>query len=66
MFRGACFAWLVLGLLGCGESNSTPQPNILLIYVDDLGYGDLASFGHPVIKTPNLDALADKGLKLTN
>ncbi|MFT5132445.1 MAG: arylsulfatase A-like enzyme [Gammaproteobacteria bacterium] len=42
------------------------QPNILLIYVDDLGYGDLASYGHPVIKTPNLDALADKGLRLTN
>lgn len=42
------------------------QPNILLIYVDDLGYGDLASFGHPVIKTPNLDALADRGLRLTN
>ena len=48
-----------------GQQEST-QPNILLIYVDDLGYGDLASFGHPVIKTPNLDALAAKGLRLTN
>ena len=66
MFRSACFAWLLLGLLGCAESISATQPNILLIYVDDLGYGDLASFGHPVIKTPNLDALADEGLKLTN
>ena len=52
-----CFAF--------GQQEIT-QPNILLIYVDDLGYGDLASFGHPVIKTPNLDALADKGLRLTN
>ena len=52
-----CFAF--------GQQEIT-QPNILLIYVDDLGYGDLASFGHPVIKTPNLDALAAKGLRLTN
>ena len=41
-------------------------PNILLIYTDDLGYGDLASYGHPVIQTPNLDKLAKEGLKLTN
>ena len=42
------------------------SPNILLITADDLGYGDLGSFGHPVIKTPNLDKLAEEGLKLTN
>ena len=41
-------------------------PNILLIYVDDLGYGDLASYGHPVLKTPNLDRLAREGLRLTS
>ncbi|MEC8298991.1 MAG: sulfatase-like hydrolase/transferase [Pseudomonadota bacterium] len=42
------------------------KPNILLITADDLGYGDLGSFGHPVIQTPNLDELAEDGLKLTN
>ena len=42
------------------------QPNILLIYVDDLGYGDLSSYGHPVIETPNVDRLAAQGVKLTN
>ena len=42
------------------------QPNILLIYVDDLGYGDLGSYGHPVIRTPNIDKLADDGLRLTS
>jgi arylsulfatase A-like enzyme len=42
------------------------QPNILLIYVDDLGYGDLGSYGHPVIETPVLDSLADEGLRLTS
>lgn len=38
---------------------------MLLIYVDDLGYGDLASYGHPVIQTPHLDRLVSEGLKFT-
>ncbi|MBT3425566.1 MAG: sulfatase-like hydrolase/transferase [Gammaproteobacteria bacterium] len=42
------------------------QPNLLLIYVDDLGLGDLSHTGHPVIKTPNLDSLAQTGLTLSN
>ena len=50
--------WLV-----CGAA--VAQPNILVIYVDDLGYGDLGSYGHPVIQTPHLDALAADGLTLT-
>lgn len=41
-------------------------PNVLLIYVDDLGYGDLGSYGHPVIQTPAIDALAREGMTLTN
>jgi arylsulfatase A-like enzyme len=41
------------------------RPNVLLIHVDDLGYGDLGSYGHPVIKTPHLDALAASGLRFT-
>jgi arylsulfatase A-like enzyme len=38
----------------------------LLIYVDDLGYGDLGGYGHPVIQTPNIDALAQDGMTFTN
>jgi arylsulfatase A-like enzyme len=41
------------------------NPNVLLIYVDDLGYGDLGCYGHPVIQTPNIDRLGSEGLRLT-
>jgi arylsulfatase A-like enzyme len=41
-------------------------PNVLLIVADDLGYGDLGSYGHHTIKTPALDRLAREGLRLTS
>src|SRR4051812_32487552 len=40
------------------------RPNILVMVSDDLGYGDIACYGHPVIKTPNIDRLASQGLRL--
>jgi arylsulfatase A len=42
------------------------QPNIILIYCDDLGYGDLGITGHPMIKTPNIDKMAMEGVRFTN
>jgi len=42
-----------------------PPPNIVVIFTDDQGYGDLSCFGHPTIHTPHLDALAANGMKLT-
>jgi len=41
-------------------------PNLVIIFCDDLGYGDLACFGHPTIATPNLDRMARQGQKWTN
>lgn len=46
--------------------NAQKKPNVILIFVDDLGYGDLGCFGHPIIKTPNLDKIAQNGAKLTS
>jgi arylsulfatase A-like enzyme len=41
------------------------RPNIVVIFFDDLGYGDLSSFGNSLIKTPRIDALGARGMKLT-
>lgn len=42
------------------------KPNIVIIYADDLGYGELGAYGATEIKTPNLDKLANGGLRFTN
>lgn len=49
-----------------GRAAEPPRrPNIVLVLADDLGYGDLACYGHPVVQTPNLDRFAKDGLRLT-
>jgi arylsulfatase A-like enzyme len=48
------------------SGNETQRPNILIILFDDLGYGDLSVYGAQSIATPNIDALAKAGLRLTN
>lgn len=40
-------------------------PNIIVIFADDLGYGDLGCFGHPTIRTPHLDQMAKEGMRFT-
>ena len=44
----------------------SPRPNIVVILADDMGYGDLASYGHPLHRTPHLDQLARDGIRATS
>ncbi len=60
------FLKMGLGALAFGARAASPKPNIVLIYADDVGYGDLACYGATGVKTPNLDRLAGAGIRFTN
>jgi len=49
-----------------GQSAQGGRPNVVLIITDDVGYGDIGSYGAPDIKTPNIDSLAKTGSRLTD
>lgn len=56
-------------LIGCSEKtnvSNTPTPNIVIIYGDDVGYGDVGAYGSLKIPTPNIDRLAKSGLRFTD
>lgn len=52
--------------LALGTDAQETPPNFVVLFADDLGYGDLGCFGHPNIRTPNLDRMAKHGLRLTS
>jgi arylsulfatase A-like enzyme len=64
--------WLLPNLLlltnfACsGQSQSNNKPNIVIIYTDDLGFGDISTNGATKISTPNIDRIAAEGLRFTN
>ena len=54
-----CFLFFML------SAQSENPPNFVVVFCDDLGYGDIGSFGHPIIQTPNIDRMAVAGQKWT-
>lgn len=65
------FLMLASGIIvSCSSSPKAEEesgmPNIVIIYADDLGYGDVGAYGATEIKTPNMDMLANEGIRFTN
>lgn len=58
-------ALLSIGLGGATAFRSSTKPNIIYIYADDLGYGELGCYGQRLIRTPHLDQLAAEGMRFT-
>ena len=72
MFQPSAWAMALLMALPASAANHVAStspvvpPNIVIFFADDLGYGDLGSFGHPYIRTPNIDTLAANGQRWTD
>lgn len=68
------YNWLYHGIAACAllplanecfAENKVIQPNIIFIYADDLGVGDIGCYGQKYIKTPNIDRIASEGIRFT-
>lgn len=75
IFRAKILVIFILFIFSCSEkATQSPQaeeekkqlPNIIIFYVDDLGYGDLGCYGAKGVATPNIDTLANKGIRFTD
>ena len=71
MKKTLIFLGLITLLLSCNASKQNGEkgiakPNIVVIYLDDLGYGDVSAYGATALKTPNMDAMANGGVRFTN
>ncbi|TWT31506.1 arylsulfatase [Blastopirellula retiformator] len=65
LLRFAAFCALFL-LTAVATAEAAEKPNIIFVMADDLGYGDLGSFGQQKIATPNLDEMARQGMRMTD
>ncbi|HKJ32336.1 MAG TPA: sulfatase-like hydrolase/transferase, partial [Balneolales bacterium] len=68
-----CFFAFTISTNSCNDSNvrgktnaQYEKPNIIIIYSDDVGYGDISCYGGVSIETPNIDKLAQTGVRFTD
>lgn len=63
--RGLCAALAISAVSACGAGGGD-RPNIVILFADDLGYGDLGCYGNAKIRTPSLDRMAAEGMRFTD
>jgi hypothetical protein len=65
--RTLCLSGALVALaFATPTAQAPPRPNIVMVIMDDLGYGDVGNYGAPDAKTPNIDRLAREGVKFTD
>jgi len=58
--------FLLIGCWSCNSTSDRTRPNVVIIFIDDQGYGDIGSFGAIGTHTPNLDRMASEGMRFTD
>lgn len=66
LFACAVFAMFVVTTSVCLAAEAIRKPNFIIIFIDDMGYGDIEPFGSKLNKTPNLNRMAAEGRKMTS
>ncbi len=66
MFTPVITLFLFTAAFAATVSHAAPPPNVIYILADDLGMGDLGCYGQQKLKTPNIDRLADEGIRFTD
>jgi arylsulfatase A-like enzyme len=66
LFRELSARTVAASLINTTVADAQGRPNILFILADDMGWADLSCYGRPDYKTPNLDKLAQQGVRFTN
>ena len=60
------FIFVLLAAISCQNTKEENLPNVVVIFIDDMGYADLGCFGATEFETPNLDKMATEGMRFTN
>ena len=66
IFRYVFLFFLSILATACKQWKMESQLNVILLIIDDMGYGDIAALGNPIIKTPNFDTMHDQSARFTN
>ena len=61
-----CLGIGATALMSCSSGSDTSRPNVILLLADDIGYGDLSPYGEPTIHTPQVERLAQRGVRFTD